>query len=483
MVRDRRIAREVLYRDRAEAGRALAEELRKNRRNLQPNVVVLGLPRGGVPVAYEVARALDVPLDVCVVRKVGAPMEPEFAIGAVAEDGGVVVDRDTVRWLGISEQELEALVEKGKAEVEERVIRFRHGAPKDVRGMTVILVDDGVATGATARAALLTLRERGASKLILAVPVGASESLEELASEADEVVCPDAREAFTAVGLWYEDFSETTDEDVVVLLQRAEHEYASSHAAAERDTVRDREARDAFARGVPVQSQHVVLPIDREVRIPFGDAELEGRLTIPPGATGLVLFAHGSGSGRHSPRNRFVAGELQRNGLGTLLFDLLTPGEADLDERTETLRFDIDLLTERLLLATDWAGNMPETMLLSLGYFGASTGAAAALEAAARRPDVIRAIVSRGGRPDLAGPVLADVLAPTLLLVGSADAAVLELNQRALAELGCEKAMHLVTGATHLFDEPGALEEVAQSAVRWFKQHLGRGRLRTGARA
>ncbi|WP_146655650.1 phosphoribosyltransferase family protein [Labilithrix luteola] len=473
----------MLYQDRVEAGRVLAKELRKNRRNLAPNVLVLGLPRGGVPVAYEVARALDAPLDVCVVRKIGAPMEPEFAIGAVAEDGVEVVDRDTVRWLGIAEEQLEALVETGKAEVEERVIRFRHGAPKDVRGMTVILVDDGVATGATARAALLTLRARGAGRLVLAVPVGASETLQELASEADEIVCPQPRDVFMAVGLWYDDFSETTDEDVMVLLQRAENDYAASHAEAERDTIRDREARDAFARGVPVQSQQVAVPIDREVRIPLGDAELEGRLTIPPGATGLVLFAHGSGSGRHSSRNRFVAGEIQRSGLGTLLFDLLTPGEAELDEATESLRFDIDLLAERLLVATDWAGNMPETMLLSLGYFGASTGAAAALEASVRRPGVVRAIVSRGGRPDLAGPVLADVAAPTLLLVGSADTDVLELNQRALNELGCEKAMHVVTGATHLFEQPGALEEVARSAVQWFKQHLGRGRLRAGARA
>ena len=208
------------------------------------------------------------------------------------------------------------------------------------------------------------------------------------------------------------------------------------------------------------------------VRIGFGAARLEGSLTIPEGAAGLVVFAHGSGSSRHSPRNRYVAEYLRREGLGTLLMDLLTEEEEDADQRTGRLRFDIDLLAGRLVGAADWLSRQPATRGLRLGFFGASTGGGAALVAAAERPDLVGAVVSRGGRPDLAGAALARVEAPTLLIVGGDDDVVIELNREALAQLRCEARLEIVPGATHLFPEPGALARVADLAAEWFARHL-----------
>jgi putative phosphoribosyl transferase len=205
------------------------------------------------------------------------------------------------------------------------------------------------------------------------------------------------------------------------------------------------------------------------VHIPAGGATIEGMLEIPEGAVGLVLFAHGSGSSRHSPRNNFVAGMLREAGVGTLLMDLLTPEE----DRDYAQRFDIDLLTGRLLDAARWVGAQEAAQTLPLGFFGASTGAAAALEAAAALGVTTRAVVSRGGRPDLASrEALAKVSAPTLLLVGGFDGGVIELNQQAYDQLRCKKEMVIVPGATHLFEEPGTLEEVARQAANWFARHL-----------
>jgi len=209
------------------------------------------------------------------------------------------------------------------------------------------------------------------------------------------------------------------------------------------------------------------------VRIPIGGVLLDGDLVLAAKARGLVLFAHGSGSSRHSPRNRYVAGVLQQAGLATLLMDLLTAEEEMVDLRTAELRFDIPLLARRLVAATDWLLKRPQTRELKIGCFGASTGAAAALIAAAERAQAVAAVVSRGGRPDLAGDALPRVQAPTLLIVGGNDLPVIEMNRAALAEMGCEKEMSIVPGATHLFEEPGALEEVARLARGWFERHLG----------
>jgi len=211
---------------------------------------------------------------------------------------------------------------------------------------------------------------------------------------------------------------------------------------------------------------------ERLVHVAAGSVTLEGTLSLPPEARGLVLFAHGSGSSRLSPRNRHVAHILNDAWLATLLVDLLTEDEETIDLRTAHLRFDIGLLAERLVGATDWLTRQPDTRHLPIGYFGASTGAAGALVAAATRPQVVSAIVSRGGRPDLAGPALANVRAPTLLIVGGQDHVVIELNRSALDLLHGEKQLVIVPGATHLFEEPGALDEVAQLAREWFERYL-----------
>jgi putative phosphoribosyl transferase len=301
----------------------------------------------------------------------------------------------------------------------------------------VILVDDGLATGVTARAAVESLRRLGPRRLILAAPVCAAQTAELLGPEVDELVCLEAPSDLGAIGFWYLDFSQTSDEEVIELLERARQ------------------------RGE-----------ERAVRIPVGPAELQGNLDVPEDAKGVVLFAHGSGSGRYSPRNRYVARALKERGLATLLIDLLTPDEEEVDLRTGRLRFDIGLLAQRLAGATDWLRQEPDTRDIRIGYFGASTGAGAALVAAAERPREVGAVVSRGGRPDLAGDTLPLVEAPTLLIVGGDDERVLRMNEEALARLRAEKRLEIIPGAGHLFEEPGALEEVARLAADWFTRYL-----------
>lgn len=213
--------------------------------------------------------------------------------------------------------------------------------------------------------------------------------------------------------------------------------------------------------------------IEHEVQVNPGRVVLEGSLSLPKNPVGIVLFAHGSGSSRHSPRNRFVAQALQSHGIATLLFDLLTHDEESIDHTTAELRFDINLLAKRLVGATRWVMGHPETQALKVGYFGASTGAAAALVAAAQLRETVVVVVSRGGRPDLAGPSLGLVRAPTLLIVGGHDEIVIDLNREAMARMVCaSKELVIIPGATHLFEEPGALEEVSRVAAQWFSDHF-----------
>ncbi len=439
----------MIFHDRADAGRQLAERLRQFR---STNPLVLALPRGGVPVADEVARALHAPLDVVVVRKIGAPWQPELGLGAIAEGGVLVVDSPLVRELAVPLREIEEIADRETAELERRVRLYRGGrALPPIEGRTVILVDDGVATGSTARAAIRSVREHHPRQLILAVPVVAAESARDLGAEVDKLVYLQAPEVFYAVGCWYEVFGQTSDEEVASLLELA------------------REPAPGVARLPQAPAGD---PAD--VAIPCEAGTLEGRLEIPAAPHGIVLFAHGSGSGRHSPRNQHVARVLQGAGLATLLMDLLTLDEEREDERTGHLRFDIGLLARRLLAAARWVSRAPPTRQLPIGYFGASTGAAAALEAAAQAPDLVRAIVSRGGRPDLAGrDSLPGVRAPTLLIVGGHDREVLQLNREAMALLhAAEHRLVVVPRATHLFEEPGALDTVARLAAAWFTQRL-----------
>jgi putative phosphoribosyl transferase len=212
-----------------------------------------------------------------------------------------------------------------------------------------------------------------------------------------------------------------------------------------------------------------------DVIVQVAGVGLEGSLAVPEGAAAIVVFAHGSGSSRHSPRNRFVADAFNTAGLATLLFDLLTPEEEAIDLRTGALRFDIRLLADRLTGVVDWVGTQPATQAMRVGLFGASTGAAAALIAAARQPNIVGAVVSRGGRPDLAADALSAVQAPTMLIVGGRDTQVIELNRQASKRIGAEHRLTIVPGASHLFEEPGTLAEVAAYAGDWFQQHLTRG--------
>jgi putative phosphoribosyl transferase len=430
------------FRDRREAGRRLAERLAGLRAS---SPLVLGLPRGGVPVAFEVANALRAPLDVLVVRKLGVPFQPELGMGAVSEDGVRVLNPDVLRQAGVTETQLAQVEARERAEVEDRAVRLRRGRPAiPLQGRTVVIVDDGLATGGTARAAVHVARARGAARVILAVPVAPPDTVTALRRDTDDVVAVETPEPFFAIGGWYTDFSPTSDDEVVELLARNR---------ADREGGRG----DRSDRGV-----------DKEVGISAEGRQLPGRLTIPSGAIGLVVFAHGSGSGRNSPRNQAVARALNNVGLGTLLFDLLSP-----EEETDGANvFDIPLLAGRLGVATVWLRNDEDAGALPLGFFGASTGAGAALWAAAEPGSPVRAIVSRGGRPDLARTRLDAVRAPTLLIVGGRDEAVLEMNRDAARHLTCEHRIEVVPGATHLFEEPGALEAVADHAARWFLEHL-----------
>ncbi len=440
------------FTNRADAGRQLAARLAHLRGQ---NVAVLGLPRGGVPVAFEVASALGAPLDVIVVRKLGVPFQPELGMGAIGEDGVRVLNDEIIGQGWISPEELAAVEATERAELERRALLYRCGRPRQpLEGRTAVIVDDGIATGSTARAACQVARAHGAARVVLAVPVAPPGWEARMADVADELVCVEAPRAFFAIGQFYDDFAQTADSEVTACLADA----ALPSPAA--DPV-----------GVPAANPPASDPpvCDDDVEVWSGGARLAGHLTVPGRATGIVLFAHGSGSSRHSPRNRYVAAVLAEAGLGTLLLDLLTPGE----EADRANVFDIGLLAARLVGATSWVRGQPAAAGLPVGYFGASTGAAAALWAAAE-PDVpIAAIVSRGGRPDLASPRLGSVSAPTLLIVGGNDDVVLGLNRQAQAELRCENDLVVVPGATHLFEETGTLTAVAELARDWFAGHFG----------
>ncbi|MFD7325960.1 phosphoribosyltransferase family protein [Streptomyces sp. NPDC059875] len=426
----------MYFTDRTDAGRQLAARLDHLKGH---DVVVLGLPRGGVPVAEQVADALGAPLDVCLVRKLGVPFQPELAMGAIGEGDVRVLNDSVLAETGVSDRDVAAVEERERVVLRQRAERYRGtGRPARLDGRTAVVVDDGLATGATALAACLVVRARGAARIVLAVPVAPAGWPARIGGEADETASVHEPEFFYAIGQFYQDFSQTADEEVIACLER-------NHAA------------------------HGSSAQDAEVRIPVTEAPVAGHLVVPEGAAGIVLFAHGSGSSRHSPRNRAVAEDLNRAGLGTLLFDLLTEEEAA--DRANV--FDTELLADRLARATAWLGEQPGLRGLRTGYFGASTGAAAALWAAADPAAHVAAVVSRGGRPDLAGPRLAAVRAPTLLIVGGRDPLVLDLNAEAQRQLRCENELVVVPGATHLFEEPGTLERVGELAAGWFDDHFG----------
>ncbi|HEY7592306.1 MAG TPA: alpha/beta family hydrolase [Actinophytocola sp.] len=423
------------FRDRVDAGRRLGEHLTDLR---AANPVVVGLPRGGVPVAAEIAAALDAPLDIVLVRKIGAPQRPELAVGAVGEDGVTVRNEAVLAELGLSWPDLDEQIARERAEIERRATTLRPGPRPSLEGRTVIVVDDGIATGATVVAAIRVTRRLGARRIVLVVPVAPADTVARLREIADDVVCGMTPRRFLAVGQWYDDFRQVGDEEVRDLLAAAAQPAGRSTEDAQR--------------------------IDEQVVVA---GHLPGDLIVPPRPAGMVVFAHGSGSGRRSPRNRSVAATLHEAGFGTVLVDLLDATEAG--DRANV--FDIDRLASRLRATVALVRDDPRLAGLPIGLFGASTGAAAALRAAAA-PDVkVSAVVSRGGRPDLAGDGLAAVDAPTLLIVGGRDEQVLELNVQARERMRCRTELAVVPGASHLFEEPGALGQVAELAVGWFTEH------------
>jgi predicted phosphoribosyltransferase/predicted alpha/beta-hydrolase family hydrolase len=421
------------FRDRNEAARALAARLEFCRGQ---NPLVLAIPRGGVLMGRVIADNLGGELDVVLVHKLRAPRQPEFAIGSIDERGHVFMTTHGLQMTlpaGYLEHEkheqLALLMERRRT-----YTRARH--PVDPTGRVVIVVDDGIATGATMIAALDSIRQRGPKRLVAAAAVAPPGNVERVRGHADEVVCLITSDDFIAVGQFFDDFRAVEDRDVVEALG----EEKASHPEI----------------------------ADPEVSIPADGRSLAGTLACPPNARGIVIFAHGSGSSRLSPRNRHIADFFNAHGIATLLFDLLTPQE----DRVYELRFDIALLSRRLVAATEWVSNQPSTHHLPVGYFGASTGAAAALTAAVETGSRVSCIVSRGGRPDLAAADLGRVQAPTLLIVGGEDHAVMEMNREVFTALRCTKEMFVVPGATHLFEEPGTLEQVARQAECWFEAHL-----------
>ena len=399
---------------------------------------VLALPRGGVPTAVPVARELHAPLDVILVRKVAAAGNPELGIGAVAEGGVRALDGTLIGHLAMSPDEVRNSIAVADAELASQIEEYRRRHPgQDLHGRTAVIVDDGLATGSTAVAAVHAARARGAARVVIAVPVASREAVLRLSSEADEVIALEVPDRFRSVGDWYADFSPVPAAEVHALLSQG------SQAAA-------------------------FDPQVRAVQVPVGGRlSVDGDLGVPGEAAGLVIFAHGSGSSRHSARNRQVAGRLQQAGLATLLLDLLTGSE----ESDRSKVFDIGLLSSRLKAAIDWCSASPQLSALPVGLFGASTGAGAALVAAAG-DDRVHAVVSRGGRPDLAGAALAGVRAPVLLIVGGNDIEVLELNRDAQRHLAGPSELAVVPRAGHLFEEKGALERVGDLSADWFGRYL-----------
>lgn len=417
-----------LFANRKEAGEILAKRLLSERK--WEGALVLALPRGGVPIGREVADELGLPLDVLLVKKIGAPNQSEFAIGAMPEDEQPIWDQSSISQLDLSEKDLQEAAEISRRKILDQAIKWRH-EPLKIKSKTVIVVDDGLATGLTMVAAVQFLKRQKVSKIIIAVPVASSSSMDSLKPLVDEIVALQIPEPFFSVGQWYKDFTQVTDEMVTDLLDKKTNDEQTT-----------------------------------TIKIPLKLGELVGNLSIPKYPKGVIIFAHGSGSTHQSPRNRLVATALNRLGFATLLFDLLTPAEA-LDRRNV---FDIELLSKRLVTATSWISKHSSLKKLPIGYFGASTGAAAALSAAAHEKNIY-SVVSRGGRPDLAYGKLSQVQCPTLLIVGSEDGDVIKLNEKAKAQLkNCELA--IVPKAGHLFEEPGTLDEVIEYAKSWFSKTL-----------
>ncbi len=431
----------VLFENREDAGTRLAAILAPY---AGTNAVVFGLTRGGVEVGAAVARALHLQFRPLVVRKIGAPGNPELALGAISETGTVWLDRKHMRAIGATETHARetAVVEAREIERQQRAYGLTSLSTSINNRLAVaIVVDDGIATGSTARVAVDSLRTLGVGHIVVASPVASEQAIQMLRQRADDVVALAVPKLFRAVGLHYRNFNQVEDSRV----------------------------RHLAAGTVTSQSPEVIVNDEpREVAVHIGGVTILGVLSVPGSPTGLVIFAHGSGSGRLSPRNQAVAAVLNDAGFATFLPDLLSVDEA----RDRRMVFDIPLLATRLTACAEWASRAPEVAGLPIAFFGASTGAGSALAAAADPSNRARAVVSRGGRVDLAARALEMVRCPTLLIVGEKDSGVVALNRHAYDRLSCDKRLIVVPGASHLFEETGALRTVAELARDWFSAHL-----------
>ena len=420
------------YLNREHAGRQLARAL-KHLGGREP--VIVALTPQGVSVARQVADRLGAELEALAVAGIHDAEDPSVRFGAASEGGVSIIDRQMCSTHRLTPADIERAVHRGVTEARRQSSIIHDGQSLiDLTGRHVIVVDDGVTSGMRMSAAVSHLRHVGAQTITIAVPVAPRSAIENLQVVADEVICPSVITENCAVDDCYEELTSLSESEIASILRSASH-------------------------------HEVVM----DITDPHGLGwQLHGSLGIPRGATAMVVFAHGSGSSRHSPRNREVASSLNEAGFATLLFDLLTEEE----ESHRDLVFDIDFLARRLTAVVDWCADDERVADMPLGLFGASTGAAAALTTAAYRPHVVRAVVSRGGRPDLAGPALERVEAPTLLIVGGEDYQVIDLNETALKSLGRSSRMEIIPGATHLFEEPGALDKVCLLARSWFDEYL-----------
>lgn len=437
-----------MFINRTDAGQQLARAMRGY---ASESAVILALPRGGVEIAAAMAEELKHPIDAFMSMKLSSPDAPEFAFGALAEDGSVYLDHSSMMALGLSDEDAAEIIESRRTIMMKRIETYRDGRPlPKVEGRTVILVDDGIATGATMRAAVLAMRKSRAARVVVATPVCSVEARQTLRSLADEVTSLQTPLDFGSVGRWYRHFPQLSDQEVTTMLSR-------------------HRAKEPESRSVSV----------RDYRIPVGGGrEVDGRLHAPDVMSALVVFAHGSGSGRTSPRNLVVAQAFQRAGFGTLMVDMMMAQEIGDVQRT----FDIPFLSARLSAIISWIRTRPEVANAPVCIFGASTGAAAALRVAARDHS-IHAVISRGGRVDLAEDALAQVTCPVLLIVGADDEYVLGLNRSSRAAMRCHTDLVIIPGATHLFAEPGALERVASESVSWLLRQTSATETRARAHA
>lgn len=418
--------------DRETAGRLLSEVLSKKS---WKNTLILALPRGGVPVAWEISKQLNLPWDVLLVKKIGAPEQPEFAIGAVSEDKMPIWNKSSIESLNLPEIKLLNLADKTRKKIIQQTKKWRKQKPAlDVKNKNVIVVDDGLATGLTMHAAVEFLQRRGAKSITVAAPVGSKSAVDSLTNNVENIFVLSTPEPFFSVGQWYEDFTQVTDDVVTKLLEQSTHSGLNQ--------------------------------LVNGVEIPFKGGSLMGELVVPENTKGIIVFAHGSGSSHKSPRNKQVAKALNQIGFSTLLFDLLTLKESKIRANV----FNISLLSERLNLATEWVRKHNNLKSLPVAYFGSSTGAAAALVCASKDKQ-ISTVVSRGGRTDMANDALKKVKCPVLLIVGGNDHQVLQLNKNSQASLSHAKLVQ-IPGAGHIFEEPGALDKVIEYACDWFLNSL-----------